>query len=63
MKIGDLVQKTGGFGAECGWVGLVVDIKPAHSDFGFKIMALTVVTEEGIDEWLQEFCEVISERA
>ena len=64
MKVGDLVQKTGGFGSECGWVGIVIDINPACFDaWGDKVMTLTVMTESGVDEWIQVFCEVISEHA
>lgn len=61
IRIGDLVQKTGGYGAECSWIGIVIDIKPACSDWGNKVMMLTVLTDDGFDEWIQSFCEVINE--
>ena len=53
MKVGDLITKTQGYGCESGWVGIVLGHKEPKK--------VTVLTNDGIEHWIQKFCEVISE--
>ena len=63
MKVGDLITKTKGYGSLEGWVGIVLGHrKPTPKDGvrkgGQKVI---VLTQDGIETWIERFCEVINE--
>ncbi|MAF25881.1 hypothetical protein CL634_09950 [bacterium] len=62
MKVGDLVQYQythHGDPPADGMVGTVIDFPPAVHAKQFK--KVKVLTENGIEDWIMQFCEVISE--
>jgi len=63
MKIGDMVKKSDGYGAECipQWIGLVVDITVVNiPTSGSSRLYLDVLLPSGeIESWLASMCEVI----
>ena len=64
MKVGDLVQYQYTHHGDpavhgIGMVGTVIDFPPAvHAK---QIKKVKVLTENGIEDWIMQFCEVISE--
>ena len=63
MKIGDLVMKVGGYGAKAGWTGIVLGYQKFTTDGPKKQEGtkLVVMTNDGIENWVDRFCEVVSE--
>ena len=70
MRVGDVVKKTRGWGANCDegpFIGLVVDIniRRPRSQFDnpkYKMVKYAVVATDGfVEEWIADFCEVLYE--
>lgn len=48
MNVGDLVRKTGGYGAECHWVALFLGY---HKDTERDYLQVIVLHEGEVDYW------------
>lgn len=56
INIGDLVQKTGGYGSECNWVGLFLGY---YEDLKSGSLGMTVLHEGEVDHWLAHCVEKV----
>ena len=64
MKVGDLVMKVGGYGGSSGWTGIVIGHRKYTTGFHKnkkELTKLVVMTNDGIENWVSDFCEVISD--
>jgi len=63
MKVGDLVQYRGSVPSSPSWVpllmGTIIEFPPAkHAK---EVQKVTVLTENGIEKWTMQFCELIGD--
>ena len=57
MKIGNLVQKIKGYGAEEGWTGIILGFDRS-SNSNLRAM---VITADGIEHWMVAMIKVIGQ--
>ena len=56
MNVGDLVQKTGGYGSECQWLALFLGY---YEDPNSSYLKAIVLHEGEIDYWLAQCVEAV----
>lgn len=64
MKVGDLVKyctdpRPERWNTSHNMIGTVIDFPPATHSKEFQ--KVRVITEEGVQDWVMQFCEVVSE--